>query len=120
MVTFHFFSKAASTCVAMPGLLTMSHSAYVAFFTVKYSLLSCFIIIEAANIAIVLREIFFALNACLPFRLFFFAKETLHHCNFETVKLMTKFHIILIVIHFFVVADSAVVILAFTYWVRTL
>ena len=120
MVIFHLFSQAASTSIAVPGLMAMPHSAYITFLAMEYSFLNGFVIIEATYVAIVYCEILLARYACFSFWLLRSAQAALHLCDFETVKLMTQLHIILVVIHFFVVANSAVVILAFTYWVRTL
>ena len=98
----------------------MPHSAYLAFLAMEYSFLNGFVIVEAAYVAIVLCELLLACYTCFSFWLLCLANAALHLCDFETVKLMAQLHIILVVIHFFVVADSAVVILAFTYLVRTL
>ena len=89
MISFHFFSQAASTSVAMPGLVAVAHPAYVALVAVEYALLNGFVVIEATGVAVVVCEILLAVDARLSFRLLLSAKETFHHCDFEPVKLMT-------------------------------
>ena len=89
MIIFHFFSQAASTSVAMPGLVAVAHPAYVALFAVEYALCFGFVVIEAAGLAVVVCEILFAVDARLSFRLLLSTKETFHHFDLEPVKLMT-------------------------------
>lgn len=104
----------------MPGLLTMTHSTYVALLTVEYSFQNRFIVIEGTSFTIVKRKFFFALDACLSFWLLFVAAQAFYHCNLEPIELVVKFRVLHILVHFFIVADSTGIVLSIANWVRTL
>ena len=98
----------------------MTHSTYVALFTVKYSFQNRFIVIEGTGFTIVKREFFFALNACLSFRLLFVTAQAFYFSDLEPIELVVKFRVLHVLIHFFIVANSTGVVLSFANWVWTL
>ena len=73
----------------MPGLGAGAHSADVAFLAMEYALFSPFVVIEAACLAVVLCEIYFACDARLSFWLFLPTKEALNLGDLLSLELMT-------------------------------
>ena len=98
----------------------MTHSADFAFLAVENSFLDCLIVVEGAGFTIVESKFFVALDACFTLRLLFVASQALHVSDFEPIKLMVELGVLHIIVHFFIVANSAWIVFSFANFVRTL
>ena len=78
MVITHPDAQTAATIVAMEEVLASTDSADAAFFTVKDLLLIAFVVVQSANLAVILRKILMAANASLGFGLFCLATKALN------------------------------------------
>ena len=78
MIITHVDAQTATTIVAMKEVLASTDSADAAFFTVKDLLLIAFVVIQGADLAVILRKILMAANASLGFGLFCLATKALN------------------------------------------
>jgi len=104
LMVFHAEAKAAITVVTVEEVFTATNTTDATLFAMENFLCLTFVIVERANGAVVLSEVFRTLYARTRLRLGRLAAKTFHMSDLVSVESMVLFWIQLLLIVDFVVA----------------
>jgi hypothetical protein len=107
VVIFCGLIVAAFTSFTVEWSLFTTNVTMTTLVAVKVAFLFSFVIIQTASLAVVLSEVLFAFDACFSLRLRRVTSQTLNSFYQETIHHVLNFNVHFVVIHLFVVTNSA-------------
>ena len=119
VIILHTFVVAAVAPITVERVFLPSHSTDATLITVEHAFLLRIVIIKSTHFAVVFGEVYFAFDASSRFGLLVATAETLNVGYFVAVECVVDFGVCAS-LPFFVVTESAHVILLFACGVRTL
>ena len=119
MIVPQFFIQAATASIAVKACF-LADSAEPALFAMIHIILLCVVIVQAADIAEVGREVLLTLDARLGLYLFRVAAEALDMGDIVPLHLMVLPDVTLVVIALFIVTYPTVPESALANWIRAL